>query len=492
MTRQDRRITMSARTTADADIPLVLDVDGTFLRTDLLFECFWGGLSKAPIQTLKTVVKHWRNRAVLKRELAEIAQPRMSLMPINPTMAAEARIALAAGREVVLASASDEHLVEALSAEYGLSPKVFGSDGHTNLKGARKAEALVAAYGVSGFDYAGNAMVDVPIWERARNALVVGSPHGVGAALAGRPGVVHLQGGWKPMSLLRACRPHQWVKNVLLLLPMVAAHQFDLATLFPLLWGMAAFSAAASSIYIINDLLDLEADRLHATKRRRPFASGVVPIPIGMAASLGLGLFAIGVSAVIGPMFLLVVLTYMALSLAYSLSLKRKRWIDIAVLATLYTLRVVAGAATGGVSVSIQMIVFVFPVFLTLGCVKRLTELARAKGDARLPGRGYGRADREDVLNIAWIGVVAALVIFFLYSFSDQARALYPTTWILWAALIPIYVWLVRMVRLGWEGRMDYDPIVFAMRDKAGIGILCFTLSMMFYAAGLWAEWFGL
>jgi len=255
--------------------------------------------------------------------------------------------------------------------------------------------------------------------------------------------------------------------------------------------GMVAFSAAASSIYIVNDLLDLEADRLHATKHRRPFASGAVPIRVGMGAFMALAAIALGLGFLLGPAFLGVIVGYMALSLAYSLRLKRMRWIDIATLSGLYTLRVVAGAAAGRVDVSIYMLIFIFPIFMTLGCVKRLTELTLATSDERLPGRGYARRDRSDLRNVAILGMAGTLVVFFLYTLSEQARALYPTRWILWVAMIPMGMWLLRMLRLGFFGKQDYDPIVFAMRDKRGIGLLLLTLSMMFYAAGLWQEWFA-
>ena len=163
----------------------------------------------------------------------------------------------------------------------------------------------------------------------------------------------------------------------------------------------------------------------------------------------------------------------------------------VATLATLYTIRVIAGAAAAQVYVSIYMLIFIFPIFITLGCVKRLTELTLATSDERLPGRGYGRPDRGDLLNVAGLGTAGALIIFLLYSVSDQGRELYPTTWILWVAMMPMALWLVRMVMLGWFGKQDYDPIVFAMRDKFGIGILMITLSLMFWAAGLWSQWFG-
>ncbi|MCK4712432.1 MAG: prenyltransferase, partial [Marinosulfonomonas sp.] len=156
-----------------------------------------------------------------------------------------------------------------------------------------------------------------------------------------------------------------------------------------------------------------------------------------------------------------------------------------------YTLRVVAGAAASGVAASGFMLIFIFPVFIALGCVKRLTELTLATSDDRLPGRGYGRPDREDLLNVAGLGSVGALLVFFLYSFSEQALELYPTRWLLWVALLPLAWWLTRMVRLGYLGKQDYDPIVFAMTDKRGIGILMLLLSLMFYAAGLWQQWLG-
>jgi 4-hydroxybenzoate polyprenyltransferase len=469
--------------------PLVLDADGTFLRTDMLLECAWAGLGTKPLETLRAC-RHWRDRARLKSDLARIAPLRVDLLPVEPEVKALAEEARAQGRPVALASASDLSLVGPLAEHHGLD-RAFGSDGRVNLKGAEKARALVAAYGEGGFDYAGNEPADMAIWERGSASVVVGDRASAARLRAqGRP-VTEIAGGWAWDDLLRAMRPHQWVKNILLLLPVIAAHDFGLPTLLMVLIGMVAFSAAASCIYLVNDLLDLEADRLHPKKCRRPFASGAVPIKAGMAATLVLGALALGIGAALGPAFLGVVALYMALSLAYSLKLKRMRWIDIATLASLYTIRVVAGAAASGVDASFFMLIFIFPVFITLGCVKRLTELTLATSDERLPGRGYGRPDREDLLNVSILGMVGALVIFFGYSFSDQGRALYPDQWILWLALVPIAWWLFRMVRLGWYGKQDYDPIVFALRDKRGVGLLLITLSLMFYAAGLWQEWFA-
>ncbi|MBV7409252.1 UbiA family prenyltransferase [Maritimibacter sp. DP1N21-5] len=471
--------------------PLVLDVDGTFLRTDLLFETFWAGLGQNPWATLSASVRHIRNPARLKAELAALGQVRTDLMPVNEDVMTAIRTAQAEGREVVLASASNEALVQRLAQDHGLSARVLASTATRNLKGTAKAQALVEAFGEGGFDYAGNEAADMAIWSHARRAIVVGDEASARKMEAAGKPVIRVASGQAPAKILKALRPHQWVKNVLLFVPLLAAHDFGLTTILLTLLGMASFSLAASSIYVVNDLLDLEADRLHVKKRHRPFASGAVPIARGMAAGLASGLVAVLIALWLSPAFLGVVLLYMSLSLAYSLRLKRMRWIDIAVLAALYTLRVVAGALAGGVYVSGYLLVFIFPAFLTLGCVKRLTEVTLAETDARLPGRGYGKPDRSDLLNVAVLGVAAALINWLLYSFTEQAESLYPTQWLIWLCLVPITWWLVRMVRLGYQGRMDHDPIVFALRDKRGIGLMLIVLALMFQAAGLWEAWMG-
>ena len=466
--------------------PLVLDVDGTFLRTDMLYESFWAGLGTDPIATIKSAFANLRQPNKLKADLYDIAPIRVDLLPVNAPVAELAKTAQAEGRQVILASASDERLVQALADHHGLDG-AMGSNRGVNLKGRHKAAALVDRFGEGGFDYAGDHGSDHAIWDKSDAAIVVGD-----VAAPTNASVTKVPTEYRMMDLIKGIRPHQWVKNVLLVLPMIAAHEFVFTTLLMVILGMASFSAAASCIYLVNDLLDLEADRLHPKKCKRPFAAGTATIKSGMVTCIALGAVALGIGALLGAAFLGVVVVYMVLSLAYSLKLKRMRWVDIATLASLYTLRVVAGAAASKVDASVFMLVFIFPIFITLGCVKRLTELTLATNDDRLPGRGYGRPDRPDLLNVAGLGMVGALLILFLYSFSAQAQALYPTQWLLWVALIPTAMWMYRMVRLGWHGKQDYDPIVFALKDKRGVGLLLITLSLMFYAAGLWQDWFGL
>lgn len=471
--------------------PLVLDVDGTFLRTDFLFETLWAGLGRDFWGTLRAVLDTFGDKAALKHRLAQLAAPRVDLMPVDSSVAELVQLAKEREVEVVLASASDISLVRPLAEYHDLSPRVFASQDGVNLKGEAKAEALVAAYGERGFHYAGNDRSDLKVWERADEAIIVGEVKGAENALSPDHNVTHLPGGWRRRDLVRALRPHQYVKNLMLLLPLIAAHEFGLVSFLTVIIAIIAFSAAASCIYIVNDLLDLEADRLHVKKKHRPFASGAVPIQTGMLVCVLLWCFALVTAAVLNWTFFCIVLLYMCLSLAYSLKLKRLRWIDIATLAALYTLRVVAGAAAAEIFVTGYMLVFIFPVFVTLGCVKRLTELTLAESDERLPGRGYGKPDRSDLLNMACLGMFGALLVFFMYSFTEQAVDLYKSQWLLWVALLPIAAWLWRMVSLGYRGKQDYDPIVFALRDKHGLSLILFTVTIMVYAASPFHQAFG-
>lgn len=460
--------------------PLVLDVDGTFLKTDMLFENLWAALGTDPLACISCCLRNLTAPARLKSGLVKIARLRTDLLPVNPQITALARQSMDEGRTVVFASGSDRVLVDQLAKDHGLDLPTIASDGITNVTGTRKAKILIDTYGAGNFDYAGNAKVDRPVWDVSENAIIVGQYPAIARALTAKGiNVTEFGGGWQLRDLIRSLRPHQWVKNILLFLPLIAAHRFELDSFAIVAMAALAFSFAASSIYIVNDLLDLEADRLHPTKKNRPFAAGDVPIVVGMVMAVVIGAVALIIAALLNFALLAVVALYMALSLAYSLRLKRMRWVDIATLASLYTLRVIAGALAVQVVTSGFLIAFIFPMFITLGCVKRLTELTLAKSDERLPGRGYGRPDRSDLLNVAGLGAFGTVLVFFLYSFTAPALVLYPNTWQLWLAMVPIATWLVRMIVLGWRGTQDYDPIVFAMRDKYGIALIIATLAFM-------------
>ncbi len=464
--------------------PLVIDIDDSLLRTDMLMESFLTALGKNAIETIKSAYAHIGNRALLKSEMARLSDLDVSRLPVNEAVLALAKQAKAEGRPVVLASGSDQTLVDKLAERLGLEGAHLGSDSKVNLTGRAKGEALVKRYGRGNFDYVGDANVDLKVWKRADLTYVVAPSARLGAAIKdiGKE-PIELAGGWKPLDLLKALRPHQWIKNVLLLLPMIAAHQIDLIGVEIVLAAMIAFSFAASSIYIVNDLLDLDSDRQHEKKFARPFAAGKVPIKIGVMTSILLGVLALTIAGALGWQMLGVVAVYMALSLAYSVYLKSLRWIDIWVLALLYSLRVLAGGVAVNAPASGWLVAFVFSVFMSLGCVKRMTELARAKTVGKLPGRAYRKRDRPDLLNMSILTALNGIIIFLTYTYSSTAYTLYAGIWELRWVAIPLAVWMTRMISTGWAGTQDYDPIVFALRDRYSLIFSVVVVLGLFNAA---------
>lgn len=461
-------------------VPLILDVDGSLLLTDLLLENLWAAMRADFPAALRTVASSFGNPARLKRRLLSIASPDPGSLPVRDAVLDLARQAAASGRPVSLVSGADQGLVDALARELGLPGRHFGSDGTTNLTGASKARLLVSLFGEGGFDYVGNAPDDLAVWEHARRCVVVAPGAQVSRRLPALQKPVEVIGSpWNLSSLIREMRPHQWAKNLLLLLPLLAAHGGPLQAVMSGLLAMVAFCAGSSSLYIVNDMLDLADDRRHPAKRSRPLASGALPLDVAMVASVCLGAIAVTLSWMVSPAVTGLLALYMAISLTYSLSWKHKRWVDLLVLATLYMLRVVAGAAASDIAVSVWLVAFCFAVFSTLGIVKRLTDLARATHRGVLPGRGYSVANMDGLQYLAWASIVASVAVFLGYSFTRHAATLYSSPWLLRLATIPIAVWLVRMVTLSRQGREDFDPMIFVAHDRIGLKIAAVGVALV-------------
>lgn len=464
-------------------VPLILDIDGSLLLTDLLRENLWAALAKGFFATLWVVLTLIWFPARLKQRLRIIAVPDVGLLPVRASVLDMARKASSSGRPVILTSGADQMLVDKLAEHLEFEGTHYGSNGERNLTGTTKAEFLVEKFGDGGFDYVGNARPDLEVWRHARSIIAIAPGQKLSARIAmlGKP--VEIMGdGWELSSLAREIRPHQWVKNLLLLLPLLFVHNTTVESYFTVFMAIAAFCAAASTVYLTNDMLDLEADRKHPEKRHRPIASGALPIDIAMLASVVLGILALLTGWSISWEVFALIVVYFTISFTYSLKLKSLRWVDLFVLATLYTLRVLTGAVAAGLEVSIWLSTFVFAAFISLASVKRLTGLARALNDGRLPGRGYSRADVIVLRNISILAALAAVAIFLGYTFSLPAQALYTNLTVLRLATIPVVIWMLRMIWLSELGKEDYDPIVFVSHDGFGLAIIAAGFAMVLIA----------
>jgi len=462
---------------------LVLDVDGTLLRTDLLFETFWAALSRRFVATLGATVKNWTKPARLKRELLGIAAPDIDPLPVHEDVLGLANSAQQDGRAVCLVSGSDINLVDQVATRFGLHGPNFGSDGENNLTGAVKARFLQARFGTGGYDYAGNSGADLHAWAGARRIVAVAPDRALNQRLRklGKPAEVIGQ-RWGLKSLIQELRPHQWIKNLILFVPMLATHEFTWSAFGAVSLAAIAFSLAASSIYILNDLLDLASDRRHPEKCNRPIAAGALPIQAAMWASLMLSLLALGLALAVGPAVAGLTLIYMLGSLAYSLWLKKWRWVDVLALASLFLLRLITGAAAAMVALPAILLAFGFVVFFVLACVKRLTALSRMPKPGHLPGRGYSRSDLGSLRRAAYAGIPGAALLFLAYAHGPQAASLYSAQTVAALAVLPIVAWLFRVVRLSSLGKEDYDPVRFVLHDKTGFVIALAALALIVLA----------
>ena len=454
-----------------ATVPLVVDIDGTLVQGDLLVE----GVARLLVTTPFTLftIPFWlaKGRAVLKRRVAEAMPLPPETLVLNPAVVAEITAATEAGREVWLASAADASVVAPL-AETIQATGYLASDGRVNLAGAAKAAAVVERFGERGFDYIGDERRDLAVWRRARHAI------GVNLSAALKRTVRRLDAdarflagvGGTPLDYLRALRPQQWIKNILVFAPLVAHHDTSVEPYLLVAAIFVSLSACASGGYVMNDWLDLPHDRRHASKRLRPMAAGTVSLlpMIGIGAALMVGGVALAwwLSPAAGRWILL----YVVVALAYSLWIKRMLFADIVTLALLYTLRVLAGAAVVAISPSYWFLAFSIFIFLALAIVKRQGELHALNAQdtpLTLHGRSYRAADRAVLAALNAASMFAAVVVLMFYINSAEVASRYTHPQFLWLMCPVLLYWLGRITLLVNRGELGDDPVAFTVRDRA-------------------------
>lgn len=461
-----------ARAGASPDgVPLAVDLDGTLVRSDLLMESLAAALKRDPLAVFLLPLWLARGRARLKSEVARRSDVDVTLLPYDPAVLRELRRQHAEGRWLILATAADATLAQRVADHLGIFDGVIASDGETNLKREAKARALTDRFGEAGFDYMGEDRHDVPVWRHAREAYVVGSDSlAAEARAAGKAVHTIAREPSGAASLARALRAYQWAKNILVFVPLLTAHLlFDPDALLAAALAFVAFSLAASAVYVANDVADLQDDRRHPTKRARPLASGELQIGFAMLLVPGLLAAAFAVGMLLPAGFGLLLAMYLAVNFAYSLGLKRVPLVDVFVLAGLYTLRILAGAAAADVPVSHWLLAFSLFAFLSLALAKRFVEVSNvaAREEARVGGRGYmaGDGDVLAMLGVACAGL--ASLVFALYITSPQVVVLYSAPAILWLAVPVLLYWMSRVWFLAHRGDLHEDPLLFALRDPA-------------------------
>lgn len=483
----------AGRDRAEAPV-LVVDLDGTLSRSDTLHEAVFAMIARFPPVLLRLFGWLSGGKAAFKRRVADHCVIPAEGLPLNAAVLDLVREARARGRRVALVSASDQRQVDAVAAHLGLFDEAFGTGPQSgaegrNLSGAAKAEFLVARYGEGGFDYAGDSPVDLPVWRRARQAITVGAGPGLRRVVeAASPETRHIDpppgAAARARLWLRALRPHQWSKNLLIFLPIVSAH--DISAAGAALAAFVAFSLTASSVYVINDLVDLQADRAHPRKRNRPFASGGLPVAQGLVMAPLLIALALALAlAFTPPAFIAALAAYYVATFAYSLWLKRMLIIDVLTLAALYTARIIAGAIATDMWLSPWMLGFSMFLFLSLAAVKRQAELTDQLrgGRQRSIGRAYETDDLPVLRGIALSAGYAAVLVFALYISSPGIKALYDDPRYLWLICPLLLYWISRMVMMTHRGFMTDDPIVYAASDRVSQVVILLCVAIAWAAA---------
>lgn len=456
---------------------LCVDLDGTLIRTDLLLESLLLLLKHNPLYLFMAAVWLFRGgKARLKDEIAARVTLNPAALPYNTELLAWIQSERTSGREVWLCTAANERLANLVAQHVKLFDGVIASDARHNLVGERKADQLVERFGQGGFDYCGNERRDLAIWRRAHAAIVVNGSAALEreARAAVTVARVFPAGSRTLRAIVRALRPHQWAKNVLVLVPLFAAHRLgNMTSLGCALAALVAFCLCASSVYLVNDMLDLEADRGHARKSKRPLAAGDLSIAAGLLlAPLLLALAAL-IAAFLPLKFQLCLAAYYALTFAYSIKLKRLLLVDAVALAGLYTLRIIAGAGAVTVALSFWLLLFSVFLFLSLAFVKRYAELDALRRQQKLQalGRGYHVEDLAVLQSFGTAAGYLSVLVLALYINSPEIQPLYSRPKVIWMLCVLMLYWISRVWMTAHRGAMHDDPVVYALRDRISLGI---------------------
>jgi len=455
-------------------VPLCVDLDGTLTPVDTLHEAMLTMARNAPSSLLSVPGWMAKGKAEFKRQVAARAMIDAETLPYNQPLLEWLRAERAAGRRLVLATASHRATADAVAQHLMLFDEVIATDTGENLSGEGKRCALVARFGEKGFDYAGNDDVDEPVWASARLAIVVGSPLlAACAATLAEPGPVFAVAKPSIAVWIDAIRLYQWIKNLLVFVPALLSHGIARPEVFlKTTLAFIAFGLCASSVYIINDLFDLPADRRHTRKRLRPFASGALSARSGITVAASLLVTAFAIAIAVNWQFCAVLAAYYVITWAYSLSLKRKALVDVMTLAVLYTARIIAGAAATSIPLSFWLLAFSIFLFLSLGIVKRYTELEDARQAGKFAGRGYSASDLQLLQSLGTSAGYCAIVVMALYVNSPDSQLLYRHSKGLWLICPLMLFWVSHIWLVTTRGRMHDDPIVFALRDRSSLLIM--------------------
>ncbi len=466
--------------------PLCVDLDGTLIKSDSLIDSLLVLLRTAPLKAVRLPLVVFRGKAAFKAFVAQSISIDIAHLPYNNSVLRYLHLEHARERPLYLATGADQRLAHRVAAHLGIFTDVLASDGATNLTGRNKLDSLRTQLHSEAFDYIGNATPDLPLLVHATEPMLANPSLGLRLRLKARhiePARVFVEHRPLFSSLVKALRPYQWAKNILIFAPLFLSHSLSMAKLRTALIAFACFSLTASSAYIVNDLLDIEADRRHPSKRMRPFAAGDLPATVGAFLAACLLLIGVLTARTLPWPFFAWLLIYLGTTLAYTWYLKRLELVDVLVLSGLYILRLLAGSAATQTPISHWLAGFSMFLFLSLAIVKRFAELENLRISNATPqnGRGYILADLNQLRAFGTASAYAAVVVFAIYISSPDVTLLYHDSRLLWMIVPLMILWLNRVWLLAARGKLNEDPVAFALTDPISlvIGALAVGIALL-------------
>lgn len=480
---------MVIKTSENISIPLCVDLDGTLIKSDTIIESTLLAIKSKPIIFFLLFFWILNGKNYFKKRITNIATPNPEILTYNVEVINFIKEEQAKGRQIILTTATTQNIANSISEYLNMFDLVISSTDNFNNRSKNKSQILIDKFGFKNFDYIGNGYADLEVWKSSRNALVVSDNKSL-IANAGK--ISEVTKIFKPTNkskiqlLIKQLRVFQWLKNILIFIPFILAHKFGNTSVYlTSILGFLSFSFLSSFVYIVNDLLDIESDRNHHTKSKRPIASSELSIPFAFTVGLILCISSFAISIfVLKSTFTLYLLAYLILTSSYSIKLKKIFVIDILTLSILYTLRLMAGADLTYAPISKWLLAFSVFIFLSLSIIKRYTEILNAVKDRKenIMGRAYEISDINLLQSMGITSGLISVLVFILYIFSPEVIMLYGQPSFLMPVILIILYWIIRIWFLAQRGLVDEDPIIFTAKDKQSY-LITFLIVLFIYLA---------
>lgn len=467
---------------------LSVDLDGTLIKSDMLYETFWSSFSEDLLIPFKAILALLKGKAYLKNFLYKSSKIDIKTLPYNDLVIEYIKEHRASGGKVALVTASSQKIADRIAKHLNLFDFIYGSSQQTNLNGLTKANLQKKIFGINNFDYIGNSLQDIESWKISKKAITLNANKYIRKRCElFNENNLHLKNKNRPnffKYFIKQIRPNQWIKNILVFLPIFAAQDFNTNSFFNAFLAFISFSLTASSVYILNDLLDIKEDRNHPKKCNRPFASGNLSFSLGSIGGIVLFIFGVIIGFILKGSFLTILLTYYSITISYSLFFKKKVLVDIFILSGLYALRILAGGTASNLNISFWLIAFSIFIFLSLAAIKRQTEIIDLidRGKSKIEKRGYKLSDLEFIRILALSSGLVSTLVLSLYINSPKVLELYSKLEFLWIACCLYFFWIIRICFKTDRGEMEYDPIIFTFKDKLSRLIIASIIVLVLFA----------